>query len=56
MVLNTYVAYSMSVVPFPNDWIDDVQGLILQVLKASMGIPSNMDNKPFFMPIAEGGA
>jgi hypothetical protein len=55
MVLNAYVAYGMSVVPFPSKWIDSVQGLILQALKTSMGVPSNMDDEPFFMPIAEGG-
>jgi ribonuclease HI len=55
MVMNAFVAYSMCVVPFAYDWVKTTQDLITRELKSSMGIASNMDNEPFFMPISEGG-
>jgi hypothetical protein len=44
MVLNAHVAYGMCVIPYAYDWLENVQTMVLQTLKGSMGIPSNADN------------
>jgi hypothetical protein len=55
MVTNAYVAYSMGVVPYTNDWLKEMQGITLRSLKKSMHIPINMDDEPFFMSIQSSG-
>jgi hypothetical protein len=54
VVINTYIGYGMCVVPYPMAWLCEVQKTITNTLKASMNIPTNMDNEPFFMPKANG--
>lgn len=55
MVTNAYAGHSMGVVQYPIEFLRDLQNVTLATLKQTMRIPSNMDDAPFFMPIADGG-
>ncbi len=55
MVANAFVTYGMCVIPYPAQWIAEIQEIILATIKASMQVPRNTGDEPFFMLVSKGG-
>lgn len=49
------VAYSMSVVQFPTEWLDKMDVLVAKLVRTRMGLSARYDLEPFFISAGKGG-